>query len=118
MGELADLRSRRALTKNQTTTSFTSDGVSYSCGSGCRRGRDGRDFAEGVVLAVNHGGDSNSTGAMTGNILGTATGVDAIPERWLAELELRDEIDQLAHDLHAIADGDDLALDTARYPTY
>jgi ADP-ribosylglycohydrolase len=78
----------------------------------------GRDFAEGVVLAVNHGGDSDSTGAMTGNILGTATGVDAIPERWLAELELRDEIDQLAHDLHAIADADDLALDTARYPTY
>ena len=32
------------------------------------------DFADGVVLAVNHGGDSDSTGAITGNILGTLLG--------------------------------------------
>ena len=61
------------------------------------------DFAAGVRLAVNHGGDSDSTGAITGNLLGTLHGVAAIPERWLAQLELRDEIERLAIDLLASA---------------
>jgi ADP-ribosylglycohydrolase len=43
----------------------------------------GEDFARGVSLAVNHSGDSDSTGAITGNILGLMLGVEAIPEKWL-----------------------------------
>jgi ADP-ribosylglycohydrolase len=57
------------------------------------------DFARGVLLAVNHSGDSDSTGAITGNLLGLILGVDAIPEKWLAELELRAEIEAVAGDL-------------------
>ena len=45
------------------------------------------DFEDGVILAVNHGGDSDSTGSITGNLLGAAAGADAIPDRWLAPLE-------------------------------
>ncbi|MBX3280709.1 MAG: ADP-ribosylglycohydrolase family protein [Acidobacteria bacterium] len=45
-----------------------------------------------MLLAVNHRGDSNSTGADTGNLLGLMLGVEAIPEKWLAELELLAEI--------------------------
>ncbi len=60
-------------------------------------------FEDGVVLAVNHGGDSDSTGAICGNILGALLGAGAIPERWLADLELRDAITRLANDLHATA---------------
>jgi ADP-ribosylglycohydrolase len=56
------------------------------------------DFEHGVRLAVNHSGDSDSTGAIAGNILGVLLGVDAIPRRWLDELELRDEIEQVASD--------------------
>lgn len=41
------------------------------------------DFLEGIRKAVNHGGDSDSTGAITGNILGTLWGADAIPQEWL-----------------------------------
>jgi ADP-ribosylglycohydrolase len=59
----------------------------------------GDDFERGVRLGVNHSGDSDSTGAITGNILGLMLGVDAIPRRWLDGLELRDEIDALAGDL-------------------
>ena len=59
------------------------------------------DFRSGVIAAVNHGGDSDSTGAITGNILGTLCGVDAVPGDWLDALELRDAIDQLARDLAA-----------------
>ena len=59
----------------------------------------GNDFARGVSLAVNHGGDSDSTGAITGNILGALLGARAIPPRWLDRLELRAEITKLAEDL-------------------
>jgi ADP-ribosylglycohydrolase len=52
-----------------------------------------------VLLAVNHSGDSDSTGAITGNLLGAMLGADAIPERWLEALELRDEVEEIADDL-------------------
>jgi len=58
------------------------------------------DFAHGVLLSVNHSGDSDSTGAITGNILGLMLGVEAIPSKWLAELELRKEIEAMAGDLY------------------
>ena len=45
------------------------------------------DFESGVVLAVNHDGDSDSTGAITGNLLGAIMGAESIPSRWLAPLE-------------------------------
>ena len=36
---------------------------------------------DGLVTAVNLGGDADSTGAMVGGILGAAAGVDGLPER-------------------------------------
>lgn len=67
-----------------------------------------RDFEHGVLLAVNHGGDSDSTGAIAGALLGMMFGADAIPERWLNDLEHATEIAEIADDLHAAAseDGD------------
>jgi ADP-ribosylglycohydrolase len=62
------------------------------------------DFKHGVVLAVNHDGDSDSTGAITGNLLGAMLGEDAIPAEWLAPLELREVITELAEDLYAFKD--------------
>jgi len=59
-----------------------------------------QDFEHGVVLAVNHGGDSDSTGAITGNLLGAMLGVAAIPDRWLNGVELREVVETLADDLH------------------
>jgi ADP-ribosylglycohydrolase len=57
------------------------------------------DFESGVIAAVNHSGDSDSTGAITGNILGAHYGRSAIPDRWLKELELHDVIQEVADDL-------------------
>src|SRR5256885_12103371 len=57
-----------------------------------------RDFEDGIILAVNHSGDSDSTGSISGNLLGAASGVEAIPERWLSNLELRTTIEALAED--------------------
>jgi ADP-ribosylglycohydrolase len=64
------------------------------------------DFAHGVRLAVNHSGDSDSTGAMTGSILGVLHGVGVIPDGFLADLEVRDEIARLADDWVAVFDPD------------
>jgi len=58
-----------------------------------------KTFEEGVAYAVNHSGDSDSTGAMAGNLLGALHGMDAIPERWLRPLELREVISEVADDL-------------------
>ena len=57
------------------------------------------DFSAGVIAAVNHDGDSDSTGAVTGNILGALHGYSAIEEKWKKDLELSDVILELADDL-------------------
>lgn len=57
------------------------------------------DFGKGVLMAVNHSGDSDSTGAITGNILGCINGRSAIPSTWLDRLELKDIIETLGMDL-------------------
>ena len=63
-----------------------------------------KNFEDGIILAVNHGGDSDSTGSITGNLLGAAAGVEAIPDRWLAHLELLSTIEAIADDLAAFPD--------------
>ena len=57
------------------------------------------DFEKAVITAVNHDGDSDSTGAITGNILGSYLGIKGIPLNWLREVELSEELTQLADDL-------------------
>lgn len=57
------------------------------------------DFKKAVIIAVNHNGDSDSTGAITGNILGTYLGMKGIPENWVNEVELSHELLQIADDL-------------------
>ncbi|MBC2703524.1 ADP-ribosylglycohydrolase family protein [Desulfobacula sp.] len=58
------------------------------------------DFKKGVLLSVNHSGDSDSTGSITGNILGALYGIDIFPENWLSELELKELIEEVADDLY------------------
>ena len=57
------------------------------------------DFSAGVIAAVNHSGDSDSTGAVTGNILGALLGYGAIADQWKNGLELSDVILEMADDL-------------------
>jgi ADP-ribosylglycohydrolase len=57
-----------------------------------------KEFSHGVRLAVNHSGDSDSTGAITGNILGAMWGRKSIPDEFLQDLELRSVIEQMARD--------------------
>lgn len=57
------------------------------------------DFRKALLLAVNHSGDSDSTGAVTGHILGAYLGIEAIPEVWSYGIELSAELRELAGDL-------------------
>jgi len=57
------------------------------------------DFEKAMIASVNHSGDSDSTGAVTGNILGAYLGLKAIPEKFLTNLELRETILEIADDL-------------------
>lgn len=57
------------------------------------------NFSNGIIAAVNHQGDSDSTGAVTGNILGAWLGYGAIEEKWKKNLELVDVILEMADDL-------------------
>lgn len=58
------------------------------------------DFDKALIAAVNHNGDSDSTGAITGNILGAYLGLSAIPEKYTRNLELLDVIIEIAEDLY------------------
>lgn len=57
------------------------------------------DFEQAMIASVNHKGDSDSTGAVTGNILGAIVGYDAIPQYYKDNLELHDVILHVADDL-------------------
>lgn len=58
------------------------------------------NFERAMIAAVNHAGDSDSTGAVAGNLLGAATGYDAIPQFYKDDLELHDVILHIADDLY------------------
>lgn len=58
------------------------------------------DLGRALTAAVNHSGDSDSTGAIAGGILGAHLGLGGIPARFLERLELRGVIEELAEDLH------------------
>ncbi|WP_250284044.1 ADP-ribosylglycohydrolase family protein [Frankia sp. CiP1_Cm_nod2] len=60
-----------------------------------------------LLAAVNHSGDSDSTGAICGNIVGTMLGEDALPADRLTELEGHTLVRQIA---------DDFVLETSGAP--
>ena len=58
------------------------------------------NFEKAIIASVNHSGDSDSTGAITGNILGAYLGISNIPNKFLEKLELRTVIEEIAEDLY------------------
>lgn len=58
------------------------------------------DFDKIIYCAVNHNGDTDSTGAVAGNIIGAIIGYDSIDDKWKQGLELKDIILDVADDLY------------------
>ena len=50
------------------------------------------DFREGVIEAINLGGDTDTIGAMVGGILGARNGIESIPGMWREKVIARDQI--------------------------
>lgn len=57
-------------------------------------------FEEGLIAAVNLGGDSDSIGAVFGQIAGSFYGFDAIPERWVKGVKDWGVVDKLIEDFY------------------
>ena len=56
-------------------------------------------FENAIICAINHDGDSDSTGALTGNIMGVYLGCNSIPKYYIDHLELKEVIYELGEDL-------------------
>ena len=57
------------------------------------------NWGRGTLAAVNHSGDSDSTGSITGAILGTLLGVESIPRPWIQKVEESGRITKIANDM-------------------
>ena len=58
------------------------------------------DWRVGTLAAVNHSGDSDSTGSICGAILGTSLGLQAISSEWVRTVENAADIMKIADDLY------------------
>ena len=69
------------------------------------------NFERGTLAAVNHSGDSDSTGSITGAILGTLLGVQSIPKSWVQKVEGSDRIKKIVDDMFRVfQNGKELSL--------
>ena len=46
-------------------------------------------FEDAIVSAVNDGGDADTIAAITGSLAGALYGYDAIPQRWISQLDAK-----------------------------
>jgi len=82
-------------------------GISLYCAVQCSN-----DWVKGTLAAVNHSGDSDSTGSITGAILGTLLGAEAISERWIKNVENSERIQKIAINMyHTFRKGETLSFD-------
>ncbi|SDW36386.1 ADP-ribosylglycohydrolase [Arthrobacter sp. yr096] len=62
-------------------------------------------FRKAIAVAINHNGDSDSTGSIAGNILGAHYGEQCLPADWLEALEAPEVIRGMADRLLAVTTG-------------
>ena len=67
------------------------------------------EVEKALVVAVNHNGDSDSTGAVAGNLIGALLGYEAIPDCYKEHLELLPVIQTIGSDICQSASGGDHA---------
>lgn len=73
------------------------------------------DFEQCMICSVNHDGDSDSTGAVAGNILGAILGYSSIPEKYISNLEMHYVILSVADDLCGVSSKEQM---DARYKAH
>lgn len=63
----------------------------------------GDSFREAVLLAVNLGDDSDTTGAILGQLAGTYYGIESIPHAWRSRITMIDLIVSFADQIHQLS---------------
>jgi ADP-ribosyl-[dinitrogen reductase] hydrolase len=63
------------------------------------------NYTEAVLLAVNLGNDTDTTGAVTGGLAALHYGFESIPENWVNQLARKDDIEKLSTRLHKYFQG-------------
>ena len=77
--------------------------------------RFSNNWKRGTLAAINHSGDSDSTGAITGAILGTLLGVKLIPNHWVENVEDSSRIQKIANNMFRMfKNGEELSFE--EYP--
>lgn len=71
------------------------------------------DFDRALIVSVNHKGDSDSTGAITGNLLGASLGLSGIPQKYREHLERYDVLLTIADDLYHVSELSEYSTDSA-----
>jgi ADP-ribosyl-[dinitrogen reductase] hydrolase len=54
----------------------------------------GKTLKDILLLAVNHGGDTDTIGAVAGGLAGIRFGMDQIPQEWMDDLRGKEELDR------------------------
>ena len=76
------------------------------------------DFEKCVVCAVNHDGDSDSTGSVAGNIIGAILGYEVIPQKYRNNLELHDLLMSVAADLSGVSSPEEMKARYVKHQPY
>lgn len=71
-------------------------------------------FVRAMWRSVCHGGSSDTTGFLTGGLLGALLGVESIPHPWLIDLEMIEVLEKVARDLYSVGTG--RSVDPSDYP--
>jgi ADP-ribosylglycohydrolase len=76
------------------------------------------NFEKGVLAAINHSGDSDSTGSITGNILGLINGLNKIPEAWIKNLRHYQLVEKMGKELYNEVKGNLLIPEKGLFDKY
>ena len=75
----------------------------------------GNSFEEALAIAVTHGGDSDSTGAIAGNMLGLLDPAAVLRHRWAEIVEGSDLVTRLVRDFRHLSSDIDAAEELFQY---
>lgn len=57
---------------------------------------------DAIITAVNRGGDTDTIGAIAGAIAGARFGASALPDQWVSQVDVSDELSRLARKLRGV----------------
>ncbi|MBQ8887388.1 MAG: ADP-ribosylglycohydrolase family protein [Candidatus Gastranaerophilales bacterium] len=60
------------------------------------------NYKKTIITAVNHSGDSDTTGAVAGNICGAYIGINKMPRSWIENIEHSSLLDKYAKDIYQV----------------